>query len=117
MSISVRWNRLAVGIGFSSPAVVILFNSSIQSKTLADRLLHTKYSVHSRAYIKTLINFINYNMVYETSYGTGQKAFSPDLNRGNWEKPTDYIFACIGLALKLDVFDTTYYTTHDMGSK
>jgi len=56
-------------------------------------------------------------MVYETSYGTGQKAFSPDLNRGNWEKPTDYIFACIGLALKLDVFDTTYYTTHDMGTK
>ncbi|XP_037709582.1 sodium- and chloride-dependent neutral and basic amino acid transporter B(0+)-like isoform X2 [Drosophila subpulchrella] len=54
-------------------------------------------------------------MVYETSYGTGQKAFSPDLNRGNWEKPTDYIFACLGLALKLDVFDTTYYTTHDMG--
>ncbi|XP_016963271.1 sodium-dependent noradrenaline transporter-like [Drosophila biarmipes] len=54
-------------------------------------------------------------MVYETSYSTGQKAFSPDQNRGKWEKPTDYIFACVGLALKMDVFDITYYLHRDMG--
>ncbi|XP_017069627.2 sodium- and chloride-dependent glycine transporter 1-like isoform X2 [Drosophila eugracilis] len=29
---------------------------------------------------------------------------SPDLNRGKWEKPTDYIFACLGLALSPDIF-------------
>ncbi|XP_016998154.2 sodium- and chloride-dependent neutral and basic amino acid transporter B(0+)-like [Drosophila takahashii] len=54
-------------------------------------------------------------MIYETSYGTGQKPFSPDPNRGKWEKPTDFIFACFGLALKMDVFDFTYYFHYDMG--
>ncbi|XP_037708834.1 sodium- and chloride-dependent neutral and basic amino acid transporter B(0+)-like isoform X2 [Drosophila subpulchrella] len=54
-------------------------------------------------------------MVYETTYGTGKNNFSPDLNRGKWEKPTDYIFACLGLALKMDVFDITYYFHWDMG--
>jgi len=56
-------------------------------------------------------------MVCETSYGTGKKVFSPDLNRGKWEKPTDYIFACVGLAMKMDVFDFMYYLLSDMGSK
>ncbi|XP_016944278.3 sodium- and chloride-dependent neutral and basic amino acid transporter B(0+) [Drosophila suzukii] len=48
-------------------------------------------------------------------HGTGQKPFSPDLNRGKWERPTDYIFASVGLALKLDVFDFTYYLHYDLG--
>ncbi|XP_037710208.1 LOW QUALITY PROTEIN: sodium- and chloride-dependent glycine transporter 1-like [Drosophila subpulchrella] len=48
-------------------------------------------------------------------HGTGQKPFSPDLNRGKWERPTDYIFASVGLALKLDVFDFTYYSHYDLG--
>jgi len=56
-------------------------------------------------------------MVYETSYGTGKKVFSPDLNRGKWEKPTDYIFACFGLALKLDVFAASYWYFFELGSK
>ncbi|KAH8281500.1 hypothetical protein KR054_000916 [Drosophila jambulina] len=54
-------------------------------------------------------------MVYETSYGTGLKPFSPDQNRGKWEKPTDYIFACFGLALKLDLFAASYWFFFDMG--
>ncbi|KAH8249667.1 hypothetical protein KR032_011275 [Drosophila birchii] len=54
-------------------------------------------------------------MVYESSYGTGQKPFSPDLNRGKWEKPTDYIFACFGLALKLDLFSASYWFFFDLG--
>nr|XP_016924204.1 sodium- and chloride-dependent neutral and basic amino acid transporter B(0+)-like [Drosophila suzukii] len=54
-------------------------------------------------------------MVYETSYGTGLKPFSPDLNRGKWEKPTDYIFACFGLALKLDVFAASYWYFFELG--
>ncbi|KAH8258530.1 hypothetical protein KR038_001571 [Drosophila bunnanda] len=54
-------------------------------------------------------------MVYETSYGTGHKPFSPDQNRGMWEKPTDYIFACFGLALKLDLFSASYWFFFDMG--
>ncbi|KAI8042936.1 sodium- and chloride-dependent glycine transporter 1 [Drosophila gunungcola] len=54
-------------------------------------------------------------MVYETSYGSGLKPFTPDLNRGKWEKPTDYIFACFGLALKLDVFVASYWFFFDMG--
>ncbi|XP_017029551.1 sodium- and chloride-dependent glycine transporter 1 [Drosophila kikkawai] len=54
-------------------------------------------------------------MVYETSYGTGQKPFSPDQNRGKWEKPTDYLFACFGLALKLDLFTASYWFFFDMG--
>ncbi|XP_020799192.1 sodium-dependent proline transporter [Drosophila serrata] len=54
-------------------------------------------------------------MVYETSYGTGQKPFTPDPNRGMWEKPSDYIFACFGLALKLDLFSASYWFFFDMG--
>ncbi|XP_017060354.1 sodium- and chloride-dependent neutral and basic amino acid transporter B(0+)-like [Drosophila ficusphila] len=54
-------------------------------------------------------------MVYETSYGTGLKPFTPDMDRGKWEKPTDYIFACFGLALKLDVFVASYWFFFDMG--
>ncbi|XP_017153894.1 sodium- and chloride-dependent neutral and basic amino acid transporter B(0+)-like [Drosophila miranda] len=54
-------------------------------------------------------------MVYETSYGTGQKPFSPDLDRGKWEKPTDFLFACFGLALKLDIFVASYWFFFDMG--
>ncbi|XP_016963078.1 sodium- and chloride-dependent glycine transporter 1 [Drosophila biarmipes] len=54
-------------------------------------------------------------MVYETSYGTGLRPFSPDLNRGKWEKPTDYIFACLGLALKLDVFAASYWYFFELG--
>ncbi|XP_016998138.2 sodium- and chloride-dependent glycine transporter 1-like [Drosophila takahashii] len=54
-------------------------------------------------------------MVYETSYGIGQKPFCPDPNRGKWEKPSDFIFACIGLALKLDVFDILFHSHHNLG--
>ncbi|KAH8353063.1 hypothetical protein KR084_008640 [Drosophila pseudotakahashii] len=54
-------------------------------------------------------------MGFESSYGTGQKPFSSDLNRGRWEKPTDYIFACFGLALRMDIFDFTYWVRYDMG--
>ncbi|KAH8353301.1 hypothetical protein KR084_010173, partial [Drosophila pseudotakahashii] len=49
------------------------------------------------------------------SYGIGQKPFSPDPNRGKWEKPTDYIFACVGLALKMEVFDFTYNGHYQLG--
>ncbi|XP_068143602.1 sodium- and chloride-dependent glycine transporter 1-like isoform X1 [Drosophila tropicalis] len=54
-------------------------------------------------------------MVYESSYESGQKPFRPDLQRGKWEKPTDYLFACFGLALKLDVFVASYWFFFDMG--
>ncbi|XP_039492045.1 sodium- and chloride-dependent glycine transporter 2-like [Drosophila santomea] len=54
-------------------------------------------------------------MIYETSYDTGLKPFSPDLKRGKWEKPTDYLFACFGLALKLDIFVASYWFFFDMG--
>ncbi|EDV59242.1 sodium- and chloride-dependent glycine transporter 1 [Drosophila erecta] len=54
-------------------------------------------------------------MIYETSYDTGTKPFSPDLKRGKWEKPTDYIFACFGLALKLDIFVASYWFFFDLG--
>ncbi|XP_017067919.2 sodium- and chloride-dependent glycine transporter 1-like [Drosophila eugracilis] len=54
-------------------------------------------------------------MACETSYGTGLKPVSPYLSRGKWEKPTDYIFACFGLALKLDVFMASYWMFFNMG--
>ncbi|XP_034472531.1 sodium-dependent dopamine transporter-like [Drosophila innubila] len=54
-------------------------------------------------------------MVYESSYETGQKPFTSDLQRGKWEKPTDFIFACCGLALKLDIFVISYWLFFDMG--
>ncbi|XP_023170470.2 sodium- and chloride-dependent glycine transporter 1 [Drosophila hydei] len=54
-------------------------------------------------------------MVYETSYESGRKPFKPDLSRGKWEKPTDFIYACFGLALKLDIFVISYWFYFDMG--
>ncbi|KAH8353300.1 hypothetical protein KR084_010165 [Drosophila pseudotakahashii] len=54
-------------------------------------------------------------MVHETSYDAGLRPFSADPNRGKWENPTDYIFACFGLALKLDVISSTHFVTRDMG--
>nr|XP_016998145.2 sodium-dependent acetylcholine transporter-like isoform X2 [Drosophila takahashii] len=54
-------------------------------------------------------------MGFDSSYGSGRKPFSPDLNRGKWEKPTDYILACFGLGLKMDVFDLTFWEVNDMG--
>ncbi|XP_022230641.2 sodium- and chloride-dependent glycine transporter 1-like [Drosophila obscura] len=54
-------------------------------------------------------------MVYETSYATGQKPFSPDLDRGKWEKPTDFVYACFGLALKMDIFVASYWYFFDLG--
>ncbi|XP_034472533.1 sodium-dependent proline transporter-like [Drosophila innubila] len=54
-------------------------------------------------------------MVYESSYETGRKPFTPDMQRGKWEKPTDFIFACCGLALKLDIFVISYQLIFDMG--
>lgn len=56
-------------------------------------------------------------MVYETSYESGRKPFKPDLSRGKWEKPTDFIYACFGLALKLDIFIISYWFYFDMGCK
>ncbi|XP_017858478.1 PREDICTED: sodium-dependent proline transporter-like [Drosophila arizonae] len=54
-------------------------------------------------------------MVYETSYESGRRPFKPDPNRGKWEKPTDFIYACFGLALKLDLFVISYWFYFDMG--
>jgi len=52
-----------------------------------------------------------------SSDGIGLKPFSSNLNRGKWEKPSDYLFACFGLALKMDIFVDTYWFYFDTGSK
>ncbi|KAH8411965.1 hypothetical protein KR222_003895 [Zaprionus bogoriensis] len=54
-------------------------------------------------------------MFYESSYESGRKPFSPDQRRGKWENPTDYIFACCGLALKLDLYLVSYWWFFDLG--
>ncbi|XP_030384886.1 sodium- and chloride-dependent glycine transporter 1-like [Scaptodrosophila lebanonensis] len=54
-------------------------------------------------------------MVYETSYECGRHPFKPDLLRGKWEQPHDFVFACLGLGLKLDVFSASYWYFYDMG--
>ncbi|XP_017097885.2 sodium- and chloride-dependent glycine transporter 1-like [Drosophila bipectinata] len=54
-------------------------------------------------------------MVYESSYGTGQKPFSPDLQRGTWEKPSDFLYACFGLAFKMDILVASHWYFFDMG--
>ncbi|EDV31362.1 uncharacterized protein Dana_GF14589 [Drosophila ananassae] len=54
-------------------------------------------------------------MAYESSYVTGQKPFSPDLKRGTWEKPSDFIYACLGLAFKLDILVASHWYFFDMG--
>ncbi|XP_070853485.1 sodium- and chloride-dependent glycine transporter 2 isoform X2 [Drosophila suzukii] len=51
-----------------------------------------------------------------SSDGIGLNPFSSNLNRGKWEKPSDYLFACFGLALKMDIFVDTYWFYFDTGS-
>ncbi|XP_041675542.1 sodium- and chloride-dependent transporter XTRP3-like [Drosophila eugracilis] len=34
----------------------------------------------------------------------GPKSASPNLGRGQWENPTDYIFACLGLMLNMNIY-------------
>ncbi|XP_017086432.1 sodium-dependent proline transporter-like [Drosophila eugracilis] len=40
----------------------------------------------------------------------GSKTASPDLGRGLWEKPTDYIVACLGLTLQMHLFGSSFYS-------
>ncbi|XP_036328167.1 sodium-dependent serotonin transporter-like [Rhagoletis pomonella] len=47
-------------------------------------------------------------MIYETSYDSGRLPYKPDLTRGYWAKPSDFIFAGISLAFRLDVFSIAW---------
>ncbi|XP_043950152.1 sodium- and chloride-dependent glycine transporter 1 isoform X1 [Drosophila biarmipes] len=52
-------------------------------------------------------------MVSKSSDGIGVTPFSSNLSRGKWEKPSDYLFACFGLALKMDIFVDSYWFYFD----
>ncbi|XP_054744427.1 sodium-dependent proline transporter-like [Anastrepha obliqua] len=42
-------------------------------------------------------------MVYESSYDSGRRPFKPDLTRGYWAAPSDFIYTCISLGFRMDV--------------
>lgn len=57
-------------------------------------------------------------MVYETSYDTGLKPFNHDKTRGKWSTPSDFLFACLGHAFKVDaIFVLPAMLFYDLGSK
>ncbi|XP_023296355.2 sodium- and chloride-dependent neutral and basic amino acid transporter B(0+)-like isoform X2 [Lucilia cuprina] len=48
-------------------------------------------------------------MVYESSYESGRSPFLPDTKRGYWANPSDFIYAGLGLAFRLDVFSMSWF--------
>ncbi|XP_054744014.1 sodium- and chloride-dependent neutral and basic amino acid transporter B(0+)-like [Anastrepha obliqua] len=47
-------------------------------------------------------------MIYETSYDSGRLPYKPDLTRGYWAKPSDFILTGMSLAFRLDIFSITW---------
>lgn len=56
-------------------------------------------------------------MVYESSYESGRRPFLPDTKRGSWSSPTDFIYAGVGLAFRLDVFSMSWFFLMESGCK
>lgn len=56
-------------------------------------------------------------MVYETSYESGLKPFIPDTTRGYWTNPSDFIYAGIALAFRLDFFSMSWFFSHEFSGK
>ncbi|KAI9585837.1 sodium-dependent proline transporter [Glossina fuscipes] len=48
-------------------------------------------------------------MVYESSYESGRRPFLPDVNRGLWSQPTQFIYAGLSIAFKFDMFSISWY--------
>ncbi|XP_067624073.1 sodium-dependent serotonin transporter-like isoform X2 [Eurosta solidaginis] len=47
-------------------------------------------------------------MIYESSYDSGRLPYKPDLTRGYWAKPSDFIFTGISLVFRLDTFSLAW---------
>ena len=56
-------------------------------------------------------------MVYETSYETGLQPFIPDTKRGYWANPSDFIYAGIALAFRLDFFCMSWFFSSEFNGK
>ncbi|XP_053960222.1 sodium- and chloride-dependent neutral and basic amino acid transporter B(0+)-like [Anastrepha ludens] len=54
-------------------------------------------------------------MVYESSYDSGRRPFKPDLTRGYWAAPSDFIYTCISLGFRMDVVSMGWFLYQRMG--
>uniref|UniRef100_A0A1B0BJ47 Transporter n=1 Tax=Glossina palpalis gambiensis TaxID=67801 RepID=A0A1B0BJ47_9MUSC len=56
-------------------------------------------------------------MVYESSYESGRRPFLPDVNRGLWSQPTQFIYAGLSIAFKFDMFSISWYFLDQASSR
>lgn len=56
-------------------------------------------------------------MVYESSYESGRSPFLPDTKRGYWANPTDFIYAGLSLAFRVDVFSMSWFFMMESNGK
>lgn len=56
-------------------------------------------------------------MVYETSYESGRSPFLPDTKRGYWANPSDFIYAGLSLAFRVDVFSMSWFFMMESSGK
>ncbi|XP_036328160.1 sodium- and chloride-dependent neutral and basic amino acid transporter B(0+)-like [Rhagoletis pomonella] len=54
-------------------------------------------------------------MVYESSYDSGRRPYKPDLTRGYWAAPSDFIYTCISLGFRMDVVSMGWFVYQHMG--
>ncbi|XP_054741399.1 sodium- and chloride-dependent neutral and basic amino acid transporter B(0+)-like [Anastrepha obliqua] len=54
-------------------------------------------------------------MVYESSYDSGPRPFKPDLARGYWAAPSDFIYTCISLGFRMDVMSMSWFLYQHIG--
>uniref|UniRef100_A0A0A1XKM1 Sodium-and chloride-dependent neutral and basic amino acid transporter B(0+) n=2 Tax=Zeugodacus cucurbitae TaxID=28588 RepID=A0A0A1XKM1_ZEUCU len=54
-------------------------------------------------------------MVYESSYDSGRMPHKPDLTRGYWAAPSDFIYTCISLGFRMDVMSMGWFIYQHMG--
>lgn len=54
-------------------------------------------------------------MVYESSYDNGRRPHKPDLTRGYWAAPSDFIYTCISLGFRMDVISMGWFIYQHMG--
>lgn len=56
-------------------------------------------------------------MVYESSYESGRRPFLPDPTRGSWSNPSDFFYAGLSMAFRLDAFSMSWFFLMETGGK
>ncbi|KAI8125154.1 Sodium- and chloride-dependent glycine transporter 2 [Lucilia cuprina] len=61
------------------------------------------------SFLILLFIFFSKEIQCQSSYESGRSPFLPDTKRGYWANPSDFIYAGLGLAFRLDVFSMSWF--------